>query len=330
VVSEDKVIMFEKIFIILLSIFVGMNMGVSGFAVAFSPSYGSGVIKKYQASILHSIFLVAGAIIIGPRVVETLINKITDPLFLQKSTIIIIVLSIGISMFISNLFKVPQSTSFVTVSAFTGAAIFHQKFYYYTIIKIFTVAILFSLVSFLSAYLLTKIFYPPRNSNFRLYEKFFLHKNKMRKFIIGTDCYSSFGIGTNNVANVVAPLICILPLNISLCMILVAGLFGLGGFVFGKRVIHNLSKNIIPIGEPSAVIISFITSTLAIIASILGLPTPYAQFTSFSFFGISCLKDGVSCTFKKPVVKNFLSVWIITPLLTAIFSYILHLLFVRR
>lgn len=322
--------MFEVIFITLISIFVAMNMGVSGFAVAFSPSYGSGVLKKYQASILHTIFLLIGAVIIGPRVVETLVSKITDPVFLTNETVIIIIFSIGISMFISNMFKVPQSTSFVTVSAFTGAALFYQKFYYYTIIKIFTVAILFSLISFFISYFLSKIFYPPRNSNFRLYEKFFLHKEKMKKFIIATDCYSSFGIGTNNVANVVAPVIGILSLNISLCMVFVAGLFGLGGFVFGKRVIQNLSRNIIPIGEPSAVIISFITSTLAIIASLMGLPTPYAQFTSFSFFGISCLKDGVSCTFKKPVVKNFIYVWIIMPIITTLLSYILCIIFVKK
>ncbi len=320
----------EIIFIILVCIFVAMNMGIPGFAVSFSPSYGSDVKSRFEASVLYLIFVLIGAVLIGPKVVQTLISKITSPIFLHKNTMIIILLSTGISIFLSNIFKIPQSTSFLTVAAFSGAGLFYKIFYYHTVIKIFLVAILFSLISFLSAYYLGKIFYPPRNSNLKLYEKLFLHQNKMKRFIVLTNCYSAFGIGTNNVANVVAPLMNIVSVNIVFCILFIGICFAAGGFIFGKGVINKLSKEIVPIGQPSAAIISLITSTLAIIASLLGFPTPYAQFTSFSFFGISCLKDGTIYTFKRPIVKNFLYVWIIMPVITVFISYILHFLFIRK
>ncbi len=316
------------IFITLIVVFVAMNMGVSGFAVSFAPSYGSDVKDRFQASLLYSIFLLIGALLIGPRVVEVLVKKITNPIFLQKTTFIIILLSIGISMFVSNIFRIPQSTSFITVAAFSGAGVFYEQFYYHTVLKIVSVAVLFSLISFFSAYYLGRIFYPPRSSNLRLYENFFLHQKKMRRFIVATNCYSAFGIGTNNVANVVAPLINIFPVNLLTGMSFISLCFGAGGFIFGKGLINKLSREIVPIGEISAVIISLITSTLAIIASLLGLPTPYAQFTSFSFFAISSLKDGTIHTFKKPIVKNFLYAWIVMPLFTFLLSYAFHLLFV--
>ncbi len=319
----------STLLLIAISTFVAVNMGVSGFAVSFAPSYGSNVKSRLSASILYSIFVFFGALLIGPRIIETLINKITNPIFIQKPTILIIITSIGISMFISNFFKVPQSTSFVTVSSFFGAALFYQEIYYHTILKIFVVAILFSLISVFASYCLTKIFYPPRNSNLILYEKFFLHQSKMKKFIVFSNCYTALGIGANNVANIVAPITNVFPVNVFIIMIITSFLFGAGGFLMGKDVLNNLSKEIVPIGEPSASIISLVTSSLAITASILGLPTPYAQFTSFSFFGISCLKDGVNCTFKKPIIKRFLCVWIIMPLITMVISYTLHFLFVK-
>ncbi|MDP2913316.1 MAG: inorganic phosphate transporter, partial [Candidatus Omnitrophota bacterium] len=108
---------------ILVAVFLAMNMGVSGFSVSFAPSFGSNVLKKNRAALLYGLCVVTGACLVGPRVVETLVRKISCvPLNAISSGIILV--SCAITMFLSNCFKVPQSTSFVTVASFVGSGLF--------------------------------------------------------------------------------------------------------------------------------------------------------------------------------------------------------------
>lgn len=320
--------MIGTITLLIISIFLGMNMGVSGFSISFTPSYGSGLLTRKKAILFYTIFVLIGGVLIGPRVVTTLTTKISQTSFGEYSGLIIIISS-GLMMFLTNLLRIPQSTSFITVGAFTGAAFYYHQVNWHTIIKILYVAIIFCILAFLITYFIKKIFYPPRNSNFRLYEKSFAHNDKLKKFIFWTDCYSAFAIGTNNIANVVAPILLSVSVNPILCIVPIGLSFGLGGLVLGKGVINTISKEIIPIGQISAGIISLITSSFAITASLLGLPTPYVQLTTFSVLAISSVKDGFYLTHKKPVVKKIISVWVIAPILTFLLSYLLHFLLLR-
>jgi len=317
--------MIEIITLLIMSIFLGMNMGASGFSISFTPSYGSGLLTRTKASLFYTIFVLIGGLLIGPRVVTTLTMKISETSFANYSGLIIIISS-TLMMFFANLLRIPQSTSFITVSAFTGAAFFYHQVNWRTIIKILYVAILFCILAFLITYFIKKIFYPPRNSNFRLYEKSFAYNEKLRKFIVYTDFYSAFAVGTNNIANVVAPVLLSIAINPILCILSIGFSFGLGGLVFGKGVINTISKEIIPIGQISAGIISLVTSSFVITASLLGLPTPYVQFTTFAVLAISSVKDGFVLTFRKSVVRKVISVWIAVPILTFLLSYLLHFL----
>ena len=94
-------------------------------------------------------------------------------------------------------------------------------------------------------------------------------------------------------------------------------------------MISSVSKDIVPVGEFSASIVSFITATFVLIASFLGLPTPYVQFTTFSLLGISCVKDGFRNTSEKTIVKRILWVWILVPLFTVLLSLGLHFVFFK-
>jgi len=317
--------MIEIIILLIISIFLGMNMGASGFSISFTPSYGSGLLTRTKASLFYTIFVLIGGLLIGPRVITTLTTKISQTSFGGYSGLIIIVSS-AMMMFIANLLKIPQSTSFITVSAFTGAAFYYHQVNWYTIIKILYVAVLFCILAFLITYFIKKIFYPPRNSNFRLYEKSVSYNDKLKKFIVWTDCYSAFAIGTNNIANVVAPVLLTVSVNPVLCILFIGLSFGIGSLIFGKGVINTISKEIIPIGQISAGIISLVTSSFVIVASLLGLPTPYVQFTTFSVLAISSVKDGFYLTYKKSVVQKIISVWIAVPILTFLLSYLLHFL----
>jgi len=319
--------MLLNIGILLFSIFLAINMGASGFSISFTPSYGSNLLKRKEAVILYTIFVLIGAILIGSRVVDTLSHKLIKNFTSPVSGFIILFTS-AITMFIANILKIPQSTSFVTVGSFTGAGLFFNQYNFGKLGEIFLVAMIFSLLAFVITYLMMKQFYPLTYKNYKLYS-FIASDNKLKKFIVITDCYSAFAVGTNNVANVVAPLLVAgITIDPVILLLLFAPLFGFGGLVFGKGVINTISKNIVPLGEISAGIISFVTSSFVIISSLAGLPTPYVQFTTFSVFAISVVKDGFLRTSRKNIVKRIIIVWILIPFLAMTISYLLHKLLI--
>ncbi|MBU1887835.1 MAG: inorganic phosphate transporter family protein [Candidatus Omnitrophica bacterium] len=321
--------MVVTLLLVLISVFVALNMGVSGFSVSFAPSYGSRVLNKTRAAVLYGLCVFLGGLLIGPRVVGTLVNKISLE-HINPTSGLLILFSAGAMIFLSNILKIPQSTSFVTVASFLGAGLYYGKVNWHTVSKIIIVAAVFSALSFIITYLIKRKIYPPHRGNLHLYEKFHIHRNKVKNFIIWTDMYSAFGIGTNNVANVVAPLVGSLAISPFSALGLSAPLFGLGAYFFGGRVLKTVSRDIVPIGEMSAAIVSSITATFVIIASLLGLPAPYVQFTTFSVLAISSVKDGAKHTAGKSVFKRIVSAWICVPIATVFLSFLLHLFFVKR
>lgn len=320
--------MVISLVLILVSVFVALNMGVSGFSVSFTPSYGSRLLTKSKAAVLYGLCVFAGGLLIGSRVVGTLVNKISLE-HINPTSGLLILFSAGATMFLSNVLKIPQSTSFVTVASFLGAGLYYRRVNWHMVFKIIIVAAVFSALSFIIAYLIKRKIYPPHRGNLYLYEKFHIHRNKFKNFIIWTDMYSAFGVGTNNVANVVAPLIGSLAVSPFLALAIFGPLFGLGAYISGERVLKTVSRDIVPLGEISAAIVSLITASFVIIASLLGLPAPYVQFTTFSVLAISSVKDGTRHTAGKSVFKRMISAWIYVPLATVFLSFLLHLFFVK-
>lgn len=315
--------------LVLISVFFALNMGISGFSVSFTPSYGSRLLKKSQAALLYGVCVLAGGVLVGPRVVQTLASRMSAHQINPLSGFLIL-FSAAALMFSSNLLKIPQSTSFVTVAAFLGAGLYYGNVNWQTISRIAAVAVVFSLLSFILTFFIEGKVYPPHSKNLKFYENFHIHRSKFKKFIIYTDMYSAFGIGTNNVANAVAPIVGSMGVNPVLALLLAAPFFGLGSYLFGERVLNTVSRDIVPIGEISATIVSFITATFVIAASLLGLPTPYVQFTTFSVLAISCIKDGIRHTLGKSIFKRIIWVWLLVPLATVLLSFALHSVFMWR
>jgi len=314
------------IIVLSLAVFLALNMGISGFSVSFAPSFGSNVLNKNRATLLYGLCVIAGGCLVGPRVIETLAKKISYvELGLLSSGIIIA--SSAITMFLSNVLKVPQSTSLVTVASFVGAGLFYGRVNWHTVGRILVFAVVFSIISLILTIFIKRKIYPPREGNLKFYENVFVHRQKFKKFIIIHDMYAGFSVGTNNVANVAAPLTGLLGMGNIFWLFIMSPFFGLGAYFAGERVIKSVSKDIIPVGEFSASVVSFITATFVLIASLLGLPAPYVQFTTFSLLGISCVKDGFKATAEKSIVKRILWVWVLVPVFTGLLSLGIHHIF---
>lgn len=316
--------MVKLIFLIGLVVFFAVNMGASGIAPSFAAVYGAKLIRKNKAVILFSIFVVLGAIVLGRNVSLTLGKSLLPQEFLSFNTALIIIFSASLSLFLANILKIPQSTSQVTVGAITGAGLYFQHFYFKTLIfKIIPMWFVLPALAYSLTFLLYRIIYPARPGNLHILEKLFVHDQKLKITGILVSCYVAFAIGANNVANAVGPLSGAGIVNIIPGLIMVAPIFGIGAGLLGKGNLETAGKEIVPLGLPSSNIVSFVTATLLIFASILGIPQSLVQLNMCSIFAVSSLKNGHKVTIDSHVAKKTFIIWAITPLLSVAISYFL-------
>lgn len=332
--------MFSPMFSILLipfvlAMFLAINMGGSGTAPSFSAAYGANIIRKDLIPGLFGIFVFFGAIIAGKKVSVTIGKGILPSEVMDLTLTSIILLSVALSLLAANLLKIPQSTSQATITSLVGPAI------YFNILKtnklffeIIPTWFILPIISFLITYVIGKYIYNPvKKSGFVNFEQISSHTG-LKFLVLVASLYVAFAIGSNNVANAAGPIssmisnelkITLTDSNFLLVMIvstlIIAPCFGIGSSIFGHGVLQTTSKEIIDFGPMGATLISFITATLLLFASVTrGIPTSLVQMNTLAIIGLGVSKVGWHEIFQKTSIKKLLTVWIIAPILSLLIS----------
>lgn len=305
---------------IALAIFFALNMGGASFAASFAAPYGGKLIKRYIAGFLFIGFVILGSLVMGKNVSVTLGQELIPQNIIGTKAIIIIFLSAGLSMFVSNIMKIPQSTSLVTVAAIAGVGAYYGKVDIKTLLFMVPFWVLLPVIAYMLTHAITGYIYPPRKKNFWIYERFINHQSKLRGMVIAMSCYGAFAVGTNNVANVAGPLMGTMEgMSVEAILVLFALFYGLGAFVF-TQPIKTAGQKIVPLGLLTASIISMVGGTLMLIASAFGVPQSFVMLKMGAIFAVSSLKDGHQETFQKPLTKRTLYSWTINPIITFFIS----------
>ena len=313
----------KYIFLTFLVTFFAINMGASGIAPSFASTYGARLIKKKSAIMLFSAFVVLGAVILGGNVALTLGKNLIPKEFMSFNVALVIISAATLSLFFANIVKIPQSTSQVTVGAVMGAGMYfnhlNSKVFF---LKILPMWIILPLASYALTWFIYHKIYPPKHDNLHIYQKLFANEKKLKILALAASCYVAFAIGSNNVANAVGPLFGAGILGINLGLVLVSPVFGIGALLLGKGTLDTAGKEIVPLGVFSSTLISFVTATLLIFASFLGIPQSLVQLNIFSIFAVSCLKNGRKSTLDQRITRKTFFIWTITPLTAAVLSYL--------
>ncbi len=306
-------------------------MGGSGTAPAFSAAYGANIIKKSLIPGLFGIMVFIGAIVGGEETAKTIGKGLINPDLMSFVVVSIILFSVAISLFIANLFGIPQSTSQSTVLAVIAPAIYFDclntdKLIY----EIIPTWFIMPIISFFLALFIGKYIYKPIRKRGYTISKQVNESYFLKGLIIFMSMYVAFSIGTNNVANAAGPLAIMAgnELDVSqehfvhimiLATLIIAPSFGIGSSIFGHKIVKKTGKEIILFGRIEAVIIAFISATLLLTASLIqGIPTSLVQLNVAAIIGIGVAKLGFRNIFRKTEVNNFFIMWIIAPTISFI------------
>ncbi len=319
----------------LIAMFLAINMGASGTAPSFSAPYGADLIRKNIIPGLFGIFVLAGALIAGDEVVKTISRGVIPDSMLNMTLTTIILLAISLSLLFANLFKVPQSTSQSTIFALMGAAAyFHALKPDKVFLEIIPTWFILPVISFLLSYSIGRFVYRPlRDKGIIQFSEISTHP-LLRFIVIASSCYVAFAIGSNNVANASGPITSRMLIelgipqsgeNFLLCMILgtliVGPCFGIGSSLWGGRVMETTGKDIIDIGPLGATLISVITASLLLLASVSrGIPTSLVQLNAAAIIGIGISKYGTRNILSQTSVKKLFSIWIIAPVIAFVLA----------
>lgn len=298
-------------------------MGGSGIAPSFAAVYGAHLISRKRAVILFTIFVVLGSLTFGSKVAKTLGSGFFPKELFTIQVALIILASAAISLFVANIIKIPQSTSWVTVAATIGASIYFNSLNLNTTVQMISMWFLLPFIGFFLTLFIFKIIYPPRQSNFWFFEKVHLWKKQIHIFALISSCYVAFAIGSNNVANAVGPLMGANIVSPILGLLLISPLFGAGAWVINDRTMKTIGKEIVPLGLVTSTLVSFVTATLLIFASILGFPQSLVQLNTLAIVAIGTIKHQHVFAAGESVVKKTFFVWMIAPLVSGILSYLL-------
>jgi sulfate permease len=285
-----------------------MNMGSCGIVPAFAPAYGSKTMSFKKIILLFAVAVILGAIALGGRVVTTLSKGLMPEEIITLQIALIILLSACIGLLIGNALKVPLPTSGVTVAAIVAVSIFYWCLNLSTFITIILLWLIMPIIAFIFAFLLRKYIYAG------IARRLQRRKPYLRIFIIIVGLYIAFSIGTNNVANVVAPLVAAELIDELIGILWFAPFFGLGALIIGKHMLQTTGEDIAQLDIVSAGLVCIVTATLLVLASWLGMPLPLVQLNATAIMGVGIATYGWKGVNRR-MIKKICIVWLVAPLI---------------
>lgn len=321
------------------AIFLAINMGGSGIGSSFSSVYGSNMLRKDLIPGLYGLFVLAGALLSGGKTMRTLGEGVVNQSVMDFKVVSILLISVGISIFIANILKVPQSTSQATVLSLIAIAGYFGKYSNTRLLySIFLSWALLPILSFFLLYALGKYIYKPtKEKGYVSYEALEKHKG-IFILVVLSSCVVAYSIGANNVANASAPLYSMfesynvgngmLNINVAVSIFLVAPWFGIGGSIFSEKILKSTGEEIVKFGPLGALAISFVNGILIVIASHIGFPVALAQVNVGSILGIRAYKNGIVEAIRDKRVNKIFKVWIVTPIIAFLITKLLLSLFI--
>lgn len=305
------------VLLIICSVFFALNMGGTGFSPSFSAALGARLVGRLGAAALFFVFVCLGSQLIGGHVVKTLGAGFVPPSTIDRTTALVLISSATVALFVANLSKIPQSTAWVTVFSLISLGTVRGNLDGHTIIyKLLPAWLSIPPVSFLLTWLIARTMYPLRGWNYRLYEHLSKHEWKLRALVIASSCYVALGVGSNNVANVVAPLSTAGVFGVRTGMLLAAPIFALGGLLFSRTALA-IGNDVVPIGLYSATIINVVVGSLILLSAWLGIPQSLVHTQVLAVFGIAFAKEGSYELLRHRMIKRIAVLWIISPLFAA-------------
>ncbi len=299
---------------LLSGIFLGWGLGSNDSANIFGTGVAANILRYRTAVILISIFVLAGALLEGPKCFAT-VGKFSN---LSATTAFVAALGAGITVALMSYLSLPVSTSQAIIGGLLGIGVVYGFADFGKLYKVIICWILTPIGALIVSIVLYKglgFLFKTVILNLRV-QSFLLTGG-----LIVAGCYGAYALGANNVANVTGVYVgsgLLTPLEAAA----IGGLsIASGVLTYSWKVMRTIGKRIIPMDAYSAVVSELGEAITVHIFTQVGVPVSTSQAIVGAVVGVGLVKD-VKTVSKRMLVEIGIG-WISTPLLSSLLSYVI-------
>lgn len=300
---------------IAVALFMAWAIGANDSAKAVGTAVGSDILGFKNAVTLIGVFTLLGVLFGGSNVSNTIITLAHG---FDVCDVALVLFSAAVAVTFASLWGRPISTSQSIIGALTGASLaLGLSVDWSTVGKIILAWVLSPPVSGLFAIGVYRAYKPliRRVKGLGTIEI-------MQKWLIFlAAAYSSFNLGTNELANVIG---LTEKMGVGHPGPLLALGLTLGALTFSREVMMTVGKHISPLGPTSAFASQFGASLAVTIATLMGLPVSSGQAIVGAITALGLYKgQGVNVG----IIKDIVAGWVRAPLFAGVLAYVLVSLF---
>ncbi len=337
-------------FMLLSGFFVAWNTGANDAANCIGVPVGANILRFRKAVILMAIFVVAGALLQGQRVMDTMGSGIviTNSIAYEQHhgavptedvsaaleawfptgqvsdlATAVSLLAAGISVFLATKFGLPLSTSQSIVAAVAGvgvAVVGLQP-------ELFRLALLGRIVgSWIISPILTMV------TAFVIYKILLRLTRRMRRslqweqtlvyLVIVSSCYFAFSMGSNAFGAGLGPMVAKFPEMRTVIALISGATLAFGALIFGRRVTQSVGSEITALDYPGALAAQLAAGIGLQVFARFGVPVSSSQAIVGAVVGVGLVK-GVGMVNLAQLKRIFAS-WFLTPLFAGVLAAALY------
>ncbi len=341
---------FIVAFMLLSGFFVAWNTGANDAANCIGVPVGANILRFRNAVILMAVFVVAGALLQGHRVMDTMgsgiliTNSSAFELYhgvppseqaaaeldywfptgqVSDLATAVALLAAGVSVFLATKFGLPLSTSQSIVAAVAGAGVAIVGFQP----ELFRVSILVRIVGswIISPFLTMATAYFLYMGLLRLTKQVrqsLQWEQVLVYLVIASSGYFAFSMGSNAFGAGLGPMVAKFPEMRTVIAIASGITLAFGAFIFGRRVTQAVGSGITTLDYPGALAAQMAAGIGLQVFARFGVPVSSSQAIVGAVVGVGLVK-GIGMVNVRQLKRIFAS-WFLTPLFAGVLAAVLY------
>ncbi len=231
---------FLSILLILVSLYIGWNIGANNSADCLGASVGAGILNYKKAALLAGIFALIGAFLQGGRTINTVGTSIINPNALSLLGVVCALLGAALLVTFFTQKGIPVSVTHAVIGSLVGVGLVTNSFINWgVILKMFFAWVLTPISAAIFSYVAYRIIaYFFRNFNLS-----FVQKN-LYLAVIGSGIFLSYTLGANNIGNAMGFVVSTKVMGVMTASLLGGMFLAFGSISFSKNVMKTVGNRI--------------------------------------------------------------------------------------
>lgn len=292
-------------------LFLGWSLGANDSANIFGTGVATGTVRYRTAIWLTAAFVMAGALLEGPKCMRTL-GELSSLVPLEAFAC---TLAAAVTMTVLTVLAIPASASQAIVGAILGAGLLAGTADFSRLYRIVACWVFTPVCGLFFGYLLHRGLGWLLDRSVR---RIAVRSRIYLAGILAAGCYGAFSLGGNNVANVTGVYVgagLLAPREAAL----VGGLsIALGVLTYSRRVMMTVGKGIVPLDPFSAMVVVLAGAMTLHLFTQVGVPVSSSQAVVGAVVGVGLVGD--LRTVSARMLLKIAGGWVMTPLAAGIIA----------